>query len=732
MTTYTTPRKSLRLRNNAPSPFLSNRKRELFPVDNWDEDSHDIAPLQSSPEAYDTGLASPESPINMNHTPITELSPTMSDKFERLMSDPKTGSLDSATMIIEETPHSRCFKQMNKTPFESETNKEAKTPSKKGFSLSKINSFKIDIGVRTTSFYGGNQISLEDLRLKRFNRLHSNPKVKAKLFNDSKSTSKKRPRSSSHERKSKKSCTAPKTDLFPGIMLPFKKKTIPKKLFIKTEVKEEKVNTEEESDIELKKKNFEFPKPSSLKKDVWAECMKSEKPERMTIEQPESRKFFKSTVIQSDTPSRKENSFNYKVVNWGDENKMSTIIKNEQPDFDKVDILDDDAIEQIGQEVSDLIELLDDEEEDSQPTAIRYPGLTLNSLKREPEEYDASECFKTSNKRIKTDEETQNHVLKCEMPDLIKDAYSFDESQEVQENPFSKYTPSTIKLKDISNLIKTEDESMNESQSNINNSIVNENISPQTKLFSIFTTKTPSPNRYTSLPTSGKSTVRRVKRIVDAAQYQIDAGQKKFGGFLCKECGLYYSRGEPEDESEHDKYHAAKNIFKYNGFKNEKVVYQDDDERIIVISGSDSKMLCAKALEVVSFVDQELGFNSQNTVLPITKKVYLYIRNKQVVGCLVVELISQAYRNLETETEDMVIVTEESYPAKVGVNRVWTKWDCRQNGIASKLLDSFRKNYTYGHILSVDEIAFTVPTRAGKQFIKKYTNRIDYNVYTGW
>lgn len=63
---------------------------------------------------------------------------------------------------------------------------------------------------------------------------------------------------------------------------------------------------------------------------------------------------------------------------------------------------------------------------------------------------------------------------------------------------------------------------------------------------------------------SEQSTVRKVKRFVDAAQYQIDAGQKKFGGYLCKQCGLYYSRGEPEDDAEHDKYHKAKEVFKYN------------------------------------------------------------------------------------------------------------------------------------------------------------------------
>lgn len=59
----------------------------------------------------------------------------------------------------------------------------------------------------------------------------------------------------------------------------------------------------------------------------------------------------------------------------------------------------------------------------------------------------------------------------------------------------------------------------------------------------------------------------------------------------------------------------------FQGFKNEKVVYQDVNERIVVISGSDPKVLCTKALELMTFVDQELGFNLQNDVLPTTKKV---------------------------------------------------------------------------------------------------------------
>lgn len=153
MSAFTTPRKSLRLRKNEPSPFLSNRKRELFPVDNWDEDSHDIIPLNSSP-LYDSGLASPQTPLNKNHTPITELSPTMSDKFKKLMSDTKNGNLCSATIVIEETPSSRIIKHFSTTPFESETNKEAKTPFKKNGGFNS----KSDLGVRTKSFYGKNQV----------------------------------------------------------------------------------------------------------------------------------------------------------------------------------------------------------------------------------------------------------------------------------------------------------------------------------------------------------------------------------------------------------------------------------------------------------------------------------------------------------------------------------------------------------------------------------------------
>jgi len=160
MSTYTTPRKSLRQRKAEPSPFLSARKRELFPVDNWDEDSHDIIPLQSSPEIYDLGLPTPETSFGKSCTPITELSPTMSDQFEKLMSETKNGNVCPATIIIEETPNSRRVKHIDTTPFESETNKEAKTPFKRT-----INFNKTEFSVKTSSFYGSNQVRTSNIYL---------------------------------------------------------------------------------------------------------------------------------------------------------------------------------------------------------------------------------------------------------------------------------------------------------------------------------------------------------------------------------------------------------------------------------------------------------------------------------------------------------------------------------------------------------------------------------------
>lgn len=114
--------------------------------------------------------------------------------------------------------------------------------------------------------------------------------MKSKLLKDSKSTSKKRPRSTSREPKTK-------INLFPEVLLPFKKRPIDNALY-----KEEQTNLIEKNVVA---KKIKTPKQSSSKKNVWTEYMNINKPKRILMEIDDNRKFFKSKVIHADTPNKK-------------------------------------------------------------------------------------------------------------------------------------------------------------------------------------------------------------------------------------------------------------------------------------------------------------------------------------------------------------------------------------------------------------------------------------------
>ncbi|XP_050057475.1 N-acetyltransferase ESCO2-like [Aphis gossypii] len=690
MFTYTNPRNSLKLHKIKPSPFSTYQKRKLFFEDNADKNI-------SQSDVYDPEQISPEKSFNTN---LTELSPTLSEKFESLISNSKHEHLCSSSITTDKPSNFQQIEHNTTTPLNSKKIKGDKNLPNKIFNLNTIKNNKAEYEVKASCSYDYKTISPKDVGSERVTRSHYNPKVKIKLFKDNKSTSKKRPRSTSPVIKTK-------INLFPDGISPFKKKPVDI-----GSCKKEEVNKSTKKNIVKKTKT---PKQSSSKKNVWTEYMNQNKPKRILMEQHNNRKFFKSKVIHNDILNKKkDNDFNSKVINWNNENSISSTVEVKESNLKDPEIFNDE-ISENDQYINKSIEF-----DDSHSTTIQSL-LPTPTLKRK---------YKS----------VQNHSS------ILRPVLSRNDVD--GEKCISAYSSPAAYLKDVSSTdfdVTVMNESVNTSidfndtvtdeiantSTNTTNTSVIVNESPRTNLFPIFINGTPS-SSHIILSSEKTSTVKKLRRIIDNTQYQIYAGQKKFGGVLCKECGIFYSRGEPEDEAEHDKYHKAKDIFKYKTIKNEKVIFKDFDERIVVISGSDTKVLCSKALEVMSYVDKELGCSVQHSVLPTTKKVYLYIKKKQVIGCLVIDLISQAYHNVDTESEDMVVVSEDSYPVKVGVNSIWIKWDCRRTGIATKLLDYFRKNYAFGHILTLDEIAFTVPTRAGKQFIKKYTKKNDFLVYTGW
>lgn len=213
-------------------------------------------------------------------------------------------------------------------------------------------------------------------------------------------------------------------------------------------------------------------------------------------------------------------------------------------------------------------------------------------------------------------------------------------------------------------------------------------------------------------------------------QYQLDAGQKRFGATQCPECNVVYQLGDPEDENAHLNYHNSIRTLKFQGWKNERVILEDSftSSRIILIEPYDPKPHWKKVLEILTVVDRDLGLADMNVSDYQSKKIYLYIREKNVLGVLVAEHIETAFRMIP-ELMELNCCTAESTPTKCGINVVWTAMSHRKQGIATKLIDTLRSKFFYGYVMSLDDIAFSIPTPGGKIFAEKYTKTKNFKVY---
>ncbi|XP_050464225.1 N-acetyltransferase ESCO1 [Cataglyphis hispanica] len=213
-------------------------------------------------------------------------------------------------------------------------------------------------------------------------------------------------------------------------------------------------------------------------------------------------------------------------------------------------------------------------------------------------------------------------------------------------------------------------------------------------------------------------------------QYQLDAGQKSFGATQCPECNVVYQLGNPEDENAHLNYHNSIRTLKFQGWKNERVIMEDPftSSRIILVEPHDSKQYWKKVSDILAIVDKDLGLADMSMSDYQGKKVLLYIREKNVLGILVAEPIQTAYRMIP-ELIELDCCTAESTPTKCGINVVWTAMSHRKQGIATKLVDTLRSKFFYGYVMSLDDIAFSIPTPSGKIFAEKYTKTRNFKVY---
>ncbi|XP_060106789.1 N-acetyltransferase ESCO2 [Heteronotia binoei] len=223
-------------------------------------------------------------------------------------------------------------------------------------------------------------------------------------------------------------------------------------------------------------------------------------------------------------------------------------------------------------------------------------------------------------------------------------------------------------------------------------------------------------------------------------QMVIDAGQKHFGATVCKACGMVYSAANPEDETQHVQYHQRfLEGIKYVGWKNERVVAEFWDGKIILVRHGDPKYATKKVEEVRELVDNELGFKQVTLASPTQTQTYLFISFNKIVGCLIAEPVRQAFRVLSEPAESPTKNSLEHHrawccstkPEKVvcGVSRIWVFSLMRRKGIARHLVDAVRHTFVFGSCLSTDEIAFSDPTPDGKLFAAKYCQTPNFLVY---
>ncbi|KAM6462946.1 N-acetyltransferase ESCO2 isoform 2-T2 [Liasis olivaceus] len=226
-------------------------------------------------------------------------------------------------------------------------------------------------------------------------------------------------------------------------------------------------------------------------------------------------------------------------------------------------------------------------------------------------------------------------------------------------------------------------------------------------------------------------------------QMVIDAGQKHFGATICKSCGMVYSADNPEDEAHHVQYHQRFiEGIKYMSWKNEHVVAEFWDGKIVLILQNDPKYIIKKADDIRKFVDNELGFKQIVQTYPSQTKTYLFVSNeKKIVGCLIAEPVRRAFRVLsepitvESSTENNLERQHawccSTKPEKVycGISRIWVFSLMRRKHIASRLVDVMRQTFLFGCYLSVNEIAFSDPTPDGKLFAARYCKIPNFLVY---
>ncbi|CAB9498993.1 N-acetyltransferase ESCO2 [Seminavis robusta] len=227
-------------------------------------------------------------------------------------------------------------------------------------------------------------------------------------------------------------------------------------------------------------------------------------------------------------------------------------------------------------------------------------------------------------------------------------------------------------------------------------------------------------------------------------QLYLDFGQRDFGKqIVCQTCGMLYVHGVEEDVKGHERickdYHEGVPFHLQSCRIVDKATTKKESSFIVEVRPSDSYAQRQKVKQAMVIVDKELGFAPQSTSDAVSldgeksKTVFLFIRQKRIVGVLSVEMIKQAFPLVPATEDDSTYdnpqplqqLARSRTPTRaiLGIHKIWVHSMVRKQMVASRLMDAARARMVYGTVVSPHMVAFSSPTEAGARFAGQYLQR---------
>jgi hypothetical protein len=280
-------------------------------------------------------------------------------------------------------------------------------------------------------------------------------------------------------------------------------------------------------------------------------------------------------------------------------------------------------------------------------------------------------------------------------------------------------------------------------------------------------------------------------------QMFLDLGQKMFGATKqCQKCNMIYILGDMDDEKRHKSFcEQSQRRLMVKGTVDQKQVVETfqnglgicGEDQVLLLRGvhsSKQKIDSGSLSQILHTVQNALG-STLDLMESTDESCLLYLRGKEVLGCVVVEPVSTKALipisktmkttdvNVKVEDPEMVqpkpirkfgkasanVVTpvvdnkhssvlslantkrEASLASgkttakgdnpcempgeeeTLGVKLVWVGDDVRRMGVAGKLVDSARKHFRFGTIIRREHVAFSQPTDQGLAFALSFTGK---------